>query len=121
MKSKNNDSKQMLFEMMEKIDSTFKHKLQEETYSDHLDTNYSADGMDDYHNTQKSKEMAEKYYDMGKTIVDFINSEYLTNDLYQSLRKSAESLRNYALHIGNSLGWGDNELPEYEIKYNVGD
>jgi hypothetical protein len=97
------------------------NELQEETYSDHLDTNYSADGMDDYHHTQKSREMAEKYYDVGKTIADFINSEYLTYDMYQSLSKSAESLRNYALHIGNSLGWSDNELPPYNIKYNVGD
>jgi len=95
--------------------------LQEETYSDHLDTNYSADGMDDHDETQRSREMAEKYYDMGKAIADFVNGEYLTSDMYQMLSKSAESLRQYALHVASSLGWEDNELPPYNMNYNVGD
>lgn len=41
---KKQDSKQRLFEVMQRLDKTFKPKLNE-NYSDYLDTNYSADGM----------------------------------------------------------------------------
>lgn len=94
------DSKQRLFEVMGRVDKTFKPKLNE-SYSDYLDTNYSADGMEDYHADKAAQMNAENLYDKGLEL-------YKAGDV-----NGAEELRQEALRVGASLSWDETELPPY--------
>lgn len=97
---KQNDKKR-LFEVMQRLDKTFKPKMNE-NYSDYLDTNYSADGMDDYHADNETQKKAEDHYDTGLKMFNAGDVD------------GAEKHRQEALRISSSLGWGENELPPYK-------
>jgi hypothetical protein len=98
---KKND-KRRLFEVVARLDKTFKPKLNE-NYSDYLDTNYDADGMSDYHADKETQKKAEDLYDAGLKMFNAGDVD------------GAEKLRQEALKISSGLGWGENELPPYEL------
>lgn len=95
---KENNSKKMLFEAMHKVTGM---PLNEESYSDHLDTNYSADGMDDHNADNKSQQEAEELYDTGQKLFSVGKKE------------EAEKYRQEALKKSSFIGWGETELPPY--------
>ena len=100
---KQDNSKKMLFEAMHKVTGM---PLKEENYSDHLDTNYSADGMDDYNADKNDQQEAEKLYDTGQKLFS------------QGRKEEAEKYRQEALKKSSSLGWGETELPPYTTQMN---
>lgn len=103
---KNSCNKQRLFEIMGKVDKTFKSKLNEESYSDYLDTNYDADGLDDKLANQNTAEETYKLYDAGFEL-------FKRGDV-----NGAENLRQKAIKTGSWFGWGDSELPPYKLEEN---
>lgn len=77
-----------------------KAQTSEGSYQDHLDTFYSADGMDDYYAEKESYREAERLYDKGQELFNKGEAE------------KAEALRQEALRMASE--WSDTELPPYD-------
>jgi len=107
---KRDSSKQMLFEAMHKVGGM---PLNEENYSDYLDTNYSADGMEDAAADQDTKEQAGRLYDLGLEVMKTVKIVPVDTEMKNKLIQQANELRQLALKLGSSLGWGEAELPPY--------
>jgi len=109
------DDRIRLFEVMQRLDKTFKPTLNEEdSYSDYLDTNYSADGLEDANADNESQKQAEMYYDLGQETFKLANNPLTPVEMKEDFLNKANQLRAIALNYGSSLGWGDNELPPYQ-------
>jgi len=72
-----------------------------EDYQDYLDTNYSADGMQDYEALKEIEQEANALYDEGKKL------------FLQGRKEEAEEKRQMALKKGFYLDWDETELPPY--------
>jgi hypothetical protein len=95
-------NKNRLFEVMGKLDSSFKPKLNE---GGGIKENqyYDSDPSDgDIDADKDSRAKAEKLYDDGQAA--FSKGDTGT----------ANNLRQQALKVGSSLGWGDIDLPQYQ-------
>ena len=71
------------------------------SYSDYLDTNYSACGMEDYLADKRDQVLAEKYYDVGFTLFQVGDRD----EAYKYYEK--------ALKFGRRVGLDDEDLPRY--------
>lgn len=80
----------------------YKKPLKEgDDYQDYLDTNYSSDGMDDYHAEKRTEVYANTLFDIGKL-------------LHQIGRKEeAEKYRQEAIQAGRSI-WNDDDWGHYD-------
>ena len=76
--------------------------VNEENYSDYLDTNYDADGMDDHYAEKALYEKVEKLYDIGEKLYSLGKHE------------EAKKYRQEALAFAQGTDWGEEELPPYE-------
>lgn len=76
--------------------------VSEENYSDYLDTNYSSDGMDDYHAEKALYNKVDKLYEIGEKLYSLGKKE------------DAEKYRQEALAFAKGTDWGEEELPPYE-------
>ena len=86
-----------------------------ENYADHLDTNYSADGMEDANEDKDLKQLIYDLYDAGKKTMNAAkNSKLYDSDNKNKLIQVANMSRQMALEMGVSLGWGEAELPPYD-------
>jgi hypothetical protein len=94
------NNKQRLYEMMNKVSGM---PLNENSYSDYLDTNYSADGLEDAAADENTKYQAELKYNLG------------LDKFKEGKTEEAEKFRQMALEIGSDLGWGETELPPYSM------
>ena len=106
---KKDSSKKMLFEAMHKVGGM---PLNEENYSDYLDTNYSADGMEDANADNDTEEYVYKLYDLGAKAME--GAKNFDNENKERMIQVANGLRQEALRFGTSLGWGEAELPPYK-------
>lgn len=73
------------------------------SYSDYLNTNYSACGMDDYLADSRDQVLAEEYYEIGFRLFR-VGDEDEANKYYQK-----------ALKLGRNLGWDERDLPRYDV------
>ena len=91
--------------------------IKEDDYQDHLDTHYSADGMEDYHADKAASYMAEDIYDIGNQVYNLaksIGGKYPhVNGVEEKLVEYAESLRQQAKKTFSD--WGDDEFPGYGV------
>ena len=79
----------------------YKKPLKEGDYQDYLDTNYSSDGMDDYNADERTKEISNKLFEIGKL-------------LHQLGRKDeAEKYRQEAIESGRPI-WNDDDWGHYD-------
>jgi hypothetical protein len=86
---------------LNELRSLVKKIINEENYSDYLDTHYSSDGMDDYHSEKALYSRIEQLYDAGKIVYD-LGEKDLGN-----------RIRERVLQIARSTDWGEEELPKY--------
>jgi len=112
---KKDSTKKMLFEAMHKVGGM---PLNEEEYSDYLDTNYSADGLEDANADEDTKQYIYDLYDAGKKAMNVAKNGKLYGDDNgagdrNKLIQVANTSRQMALEMGASLGWGEAELPPY--------
>jgi len=73
------------------------------SYSDYLNTNYSACGMDDHYADSRDQILAEEYYEIGFRLFE-LGDLNEANKYYQK-----------SLELGRGLGWDKRELPEYNV------
>ena len=77
------------------------NQFNEGDYQDYLDTNYSSDGMDDYNADERTKEISNKLFEIGKL-------------LHQLGRKDeAQKYRQEAIESGRSI-WNDDDWGHYD-------
>ena len=97
------------------------NEIGEPSYSDHLDTHYSSDGLSDANADRDSKEQAENLYELGVNIMKSMKAVQVDDNKRNELTQYANDLRQQALDIASSLGWGETELPPYDNVNEIND